>query len=227
MFRDKNLGIGVPNATFVMVRMEVNFMKELHWPANIEVGTGIADFGRTSFTHRAGDLPRRRVRRGRPRHPRLHRPQDAQATPLPDDGDRTAVASGRFRAAEADAYACRSGTRTVETVELVGHLDLAGQPRVRLHVVAEVEHVLLHRRRPADLLAPRLVDIDVAGRAGAGAAALGLDAGHVVLDRRFHHGRADLGIDRAGGAGGIDEGDLGHGPSAVGKRRPDGRAAFI
>ena len=27
MFRDKSLGIGVPNATFVMVRMEVNFMR--------------------------------------------------------------------------------------------------------------------------------------------------------------------------------------------------------
>lgn len=50
MFRDKSLGIGVPGATFVMVRLEVNFMKELHWPGNLEIGTGIAAFGRTSFT---------------------------------------------------------------------------------------------------------------------------------------------------------------------------------
>ena len=50
MFRDKSLGIGVPNATFVMVRMEVNFMRELHWPADIVVASGIAGFGRTSFT---------------------------------------------------------------------------------------------------------------------------------------------------------------------------------
>lgn len=50
MFRDKTLGIGVPGATFVMVRMEVNFMKELHWPADIVVASGIAGFGRTSFT---------------------------------------------------------------------------------------------------------------------------------------------------------------------------------
>ena len=42
--------IGVPNATFVMVRMEVNFMRELHWPADIVVASGIAGFGRTSFT---------------------------------------------------------------------------------------------------------------------------------------------------------------------------------
>lgn len=49
MFRNKDLGIGVPGATFVLVRMEVNYMKELHWPATIEVGTGIAEFGRSSF----------------------------------------------------------------------------------------------------------------------------------------------------------------------------------
>ena len=49
MFRNTDLGIGVPGATFVMVRMEVNYMKELHWPGTIEVGTGVAEFGRTSF----------------------------------------------------------------------------------------------------------------------------------------------------------------------------------
>jgi acyl-CoA thioester hydrolase len=49
MFRNKDLGIGVPGATFVLVRMEVNYMKELHWPGTVEIGTGIAEFGRTSF----------------------------------------------------------------------------------------------------------------------------------------------------------------------------------
>jgi acyl-CoA thioester hydrolase len=49
MFRTPDLGIGVPGATFVMVRMEVNYMCELHWPGNIEVGTGVAEFGRSSF----------------------------------------------------------------------------------------------------------------------------------------------------------------------------------
>jgi acyl-CoA thioester hydrolase len=50
MFRDPDLGIGVPGATFVLVRIEINFLKELRWPANIEVGTGVAEFGRSSFT---------------------------------------------------------------------------------------------------------------------------------------------------------------------------------
>ena len=43
--------------------------------------------------------------------------------------------------------ACRSGVRHDEAVELVGHLDLARQARVRPHVEAEIQHVLFHRRR--------------------------------------------------------------------------------
>jgi acyl-CoA thioester hydrolase len=49
MFRDPDLGIGVPGYTFVMVRMEVDYIKELHWPGTIEIGTGLAEFGRSSF----------------------------------------------------------------------------------------------------------------------------------------------------------------------------------
>src|SRR5689334_24852085 len=39
------------------------------------------------------------------------------------------------------------GRRDGETVELVAHLDLARQPRVRAHVETEIEHVLFHRDR--------------------------------------------------------------------------------
>ena len=49
MFRNPDLSIGVPGVTFVMVRMEVDYMKELRWPGNLEVGTGVAEFGRSSF----------------------------------------------------------------------------------------------------------------------------------------------------------------------------------
>jgi len=49
MFRNPDLSIGVPGVTFVMVRMEVDYMKELRWPGNLEVGTGITEFGRSSF----------------------------------------------------------------------------------------------------------------------------------------------------------------------------------
>src|SRR5215813_210109 len=97
-----------------------------------------------------------------------------------------------------------------QAVELRRHLDLAGQARVRLHVVAEVEHVLLHRRRLAHRLAPCCIDMHVAGGTGAGAAAFRLDAGNAVLDRRLHHGRTELALDRAGGAFMIDIGDFRH-----------------
>ena len=49
MFRNQDLGIGVPGLTYVMVRMEVDYVKELHWPGSIEIGTGVAEFGRSSF----------------------------------------------------------------------------------------------------------------------------------------------------------------------------------
>ena len=49
MFRNKDLGIGMPGMTFVVGRMEVNYLRELHWPAAIEIGTGVAEFGRSSF----------------------------------------------------------------------------------------------------------------------------------------------------------------------------------
>jgi acyl-CoA thioester hydrolase len=49
MFRNPDLGIGVPDGTYVLVRAEIDFIKELRLPGNIEVGTALAEFGRTSF----------------------------------------------------------------------------------------------------------------------------------------------------------------------------------
>ena len=90
MFRDKDLGIGVPGLTFVMVRMEVDYVKELHWP------------GIDRHRHRrrrirpllvqglAGDLPRRRLRRDRQGDAGLHGHQDAQGHAAAGRGDRAA-----------------------------------------------------------------------------------------------------------------------------------------
>lgn len=50
MFRDPNLGIGVANATFVLVRQEIDFLREVRWPGDVVVGSAIAEFGRSSFT---------------------------------------------------------------------------------------------------------------------------------------------------------------------------------
>lgn len=52
VFRQPDLGIGVPGATFVLVRTEIDFRKELRWPGTVEVGTAVAEFGRSSFVMR-------------------------------------------------------------------------------------------------------------------------------------------------------------------------------
>jgi acyl-CoA thioester hydrolase len=49
MFRSPDLGIGVPNATFVLVRQEIDFLRELRWPGSVFIGTALAELGRSSF----------------------------------------------------------------------------------------------------------------------------------------------------------------------------------
>src|SRR3569832_1086098 len=95
-----------------------------------------------------------------------------------------------------------------QPIKLWLHLDLAGQPAVRLHLEREVQHVFFHHRGPPNDVGPGRIDIAVAGRTGAGAAALGFDPGHAILDGRFHHGRADFAFGLDGVAVGFDKGDL-------------------
>ena len=104
--------------------------------------------------------------------------------------------------------ACRRGDH--EAVEIFAHLDLAGKSRIRLNFKRKVEHVFFHRRWLAHLFAPSLIDIDVAGRARAGAAAFRLDLRHPVVDRRLHHRGTSLALDCPRGPCGIDEGDFDH-----------------
>jgi acyl-CoA thioester hydrolase len=49
MFRNPDLGIGVPDGTFILVRAEIDFLRELRWPGSVEIGTALAEFGRSSF----------------------------------------------------------------------------------------------------------------------------------------------------------------------------------
>jgi acyl-CoA thioester hydrolase len=46
---DPDQGLQVAGCTTVMARVEIDFFKELRWPGNVEVGTGIAEIGRTSY----------------------------------------------------------------------------------------------------------------------------------------------------------------------------------
>src|SRR6185312_12680827 len=102
------------------------------------------------------------------------------------------------------------GNTDDEAVQFVAHLDLAGKARIRANVESEVEHVLFHRLRLADDAGPPLVDVDMAGSAGAGPAAFGLDARNAVADGVFHHRRTVLGVDLKRRAVECDVGDLGH-----------------
>src|SRR6266478_6047726 len=100
-----------------------------------------------------------------------------------------------------------------QSIELLAHRDLAGQPRIRFPLGGKAEHarLLRSRHRSPGLVEPRRIDIDVAGGAGALAAAIGVDSGDVVVDGAAHHRKADRHLHRMLGAVMFDVGDFGHG----------------
>lgn len=50
MLWNADLGIAIAGATYVLVRTEIDFLQELHWPGAVTIGTAVAEFGRSSFT---------------------------------------------------------------------------------------------------------------------------------------------------------------------------------
>src|SRR3954465_8189580 len=48
--REPGNGLNPPGTPSVLARLDIDFLKELHWPGDVEIGTGIADIGRSSFT---------------------------------------------------------------------------------------------------------------------------------------------------------------------------------
>jgi acyl-CoA thioester hydrolase len=50
MFRQPDLSVGVEDATIVLAHTEITFLRELRWPGTVEIGTGVADVGRASYT---------------------------------------------------------------------------------------------------------------------------------------------------------------------------------
>ena len=111
MFRDPDLGIGVPGITFVLVRMEVDYMKESHWPGQLDIGTGVAEFGRTSFKAAQAIFHDGVCSGPRPRHAGLHGFGDAQGDADPGGSDRAADAvedEGRLKTAAQTGLDARS-----------------------------------------------------------------------------------------------------------------------
>jgi len=46
---DPKDGLQVDGCTTVLARIEIDFLKELRWPGTVEIGTGIAEIGRSSY----------------------------------------------------------------------------------------------------------------------------------------------------------------------------------
>jgi acyl-CoA thioester hydrolase len=49
LLRDRDNPINVPGTTSVVARLDITFLKELHWPGTVEIGTGTAEIGRSSY----------------------------------------------------------------------------------------------------------------------------------------------------------------------------------
>ena len=50
LVKDRSFGLTPPGLGWMLVRLDIHFRAELHWPSTIEMGLGVAKFGRTSLT---------------------------------------------------------------------------------------------------------------------------------------------------------------------------------
>ena len=50
LMKDRSYGLMPDGVTWIMVRLDIHFRAELRWPGTIEMGLGVAKFGRTSVT---------------------------------------------------------------------------------------------------------------------------------------------------------------------------------
>src|SRR5215471_20263611 len=99
-----------------------------------------------------------------------------------------------------------------QPVERLVHRDLARQPRVGPGQRGKAQHAgfLRARHRRADRVEPGRIDIDMTGRAGAFPAAIGVDAGNVVVDRPAHDRASDRHLYPMLASTMFDIGDLRH-----------------
>jgi acyl-CoA thioester hydrolase len=50
LMKDRSYGLMPDGLGWIMVRIDIHFRAELHWPGKIELGLGVARFGRTSVS---------------------------------------------------------------------------------------------------------------------------------------------------------------------------------
>ena len=97
-----------------------------------------------------------------------------------------------------------------QPVKLGREQDLAGEPASLDAMVGRVEQIVLVGLGRADLADPFRVDMDVAGRAGAAAAAQCEQLVEAVVADILHDAPADAALDRLFGAVAGDDDELGH-----------------
>src|SRR5204863_10033172 len=99
-----------------------------------------------------------------------------------------------------------------QPIERFADLELAGKARIRLRQRGKAQHarLLRARHRHSGYPEPFLIDIDVAGCAGAFTAAIGVDPGDVVVDRAAHDRQPERHLDPVLTPAIFDVGDLRH-----------------
>jgi acyl-CoA thioester hydrolase len=50
LVKDRSYGLMPPGLGWMLVRLDIHFRAELRWPGSVEMGLGVAKFGRTSVT---------------------------------------------------------------------------------------------------------------------------------------------------------------------------------
>ena len=50
LLREPGHLLNPPGATSVLARLDISFLREMHWPGTVEIGTGTTRIGRSSYT---------------------------------------------------------------------------------------------------------------------------------------------------------------------------------
>jgi acyl-CoA thioester hydrolase len=50
LLREPGNELGAPGATTVLARLDISFLRELHWPGEVTIGTGTTHVGRSSYS---------------------------------------------------------------------------------------------------------------------------------------------------------------------------------
>jgi virginiamycin B lyase len=97
-----------------------------------------------------------------------------------------------------------------KAIQSISQIDLAAEARVAAQFIDRVEHFLFVAVARAHTLRPIRIDIDMAGGAGAIAAAISIDTRYSIVSRRPHQCRANGNIDGTYRTGEGDKGNFGH-----------------